>query len=342
VRAVPPELSVRLGSLDLRTPVVCGSGEHVMTAETIDAAVDAGAAAVVAKSANESAAARRQLASAEYAWLDERRRPTDPGAGASLLNRSGLVDEPFGSWIETLARCDARARRRDAYVAASLIPADEQVLPELAAQVEQAGLRWLELNLSAPHAGEAVPGAIRRAEAAVRVGALTAGVRARVALHLSVKLTCETADAVALARAARDAGADSVVLTGRFLGFLPDLETRRPVLGTFGGYGGPWALPIALRWIAKTRLALGPELPLAGTSGARSGDDVARFLLAGASAVQLASAVLAEGPAALTRVTTELRAYLERTGLEAQALVGQAADAVLTYEQAADTMRSRA
>jgi dihydroorotate dehydrogenase (NAD+) catalytic subunit len=109
---VPPDLSVRLGSLDLRSPVVCGSGEHVMTAEAIDAAVDAGAAAVMAKSANESDAARRQLASAEYAWLDERWQPTDPGAGASLLNRSGLVDEPFDAWIETLARSDARARAR--------------------------------------------------------------------------------------------------------------------------------------------------------------------------------------------------------------------------------------
>jgi dihydroorotate dehydrogenase len=323
VRAVPPELSVRLGSLDLRTPVVCGSGEHVMTAETIDAAVDAGAAAVVAKSANESAAARRQLASAEYAWLDERRQPTDPGAGASLLNRSGLVDEPFGSWIETLARCDARARRRDAYVAASLIPADEQVLPELAAQVEQAGLRWLELNVAAPHGEEAPEGAIRTDAELVRP------VREAVSLPLTVKVRPDQVGA------AVEAGADAVCLTTRALGFVPDPETRRPLLGTFAAIGGAWALPVTLRHVAKARARYGTELSIVGTNGARDGLDVVRFLLAGASAVQLTTVVMTDGPAALARAIAELEGYLAEQGVSAAELVGEAADAVLTYEEAA-------
>jgi dihydroorotate dehydrogenase (NAD+) catalytic subunit len=333
---MPPDLAVSIGPLALRNPLICGSGEHVATLDGLLAAIDSGAAAVVAKSANESDAARRQYETAEWVFLER---------WQTLFNRSGLVPEPWDEWLEILAKADRRAAQRDAFVAASVIPGDEAQLSRLAREVEQAGLRWLELNLSAPHAGEAVPGAIERAGGAARVAALTAAVRTRVALHLSVKLTCETADAVELARAARAAGADSVTLTGRFLGFLPDLETRRPVLGTFGGYGGPWALPLALRWVAKTRLALGASLPLAGTNGARSGGDVARFLLAGASAVQLASVVLAEGPGALSRVTAELAAYLGRTGASAQELVGQAADAALTYEQAADTIvdaRSRA
>src|SRR5262249_40064536 len=156
-----------------------------------------------------------------------------------------------------------------------------------------------------------------------------------VAVHLSVKLTAESDDVVALAAAARDAGADSVTLTGRHLGFLPDLETRRPLLGTFGGYGGPGAPPPAPRLVAQARPALGRELPPMGSGGARDGLDVARFLLAGASAVQVASAVYADGPEALRRALGELRGYLREQGLDAAALVGQAADAVLTYEQAA-------
>jgi dihydroorotate dehydrogenase (NAD+) catalytic subunit len=140
---------------------------------------------------------------------------------------------------------------------------------------------------------------------------------------------------VALAAAARDAGADAICLTGRHLGFLPDPETRRPVLGTFGAIGGGWALPLALRWVAKTRRALGPDVPLIATGGIRTGLDVARALLAGASAVQVATVPFTEGPAGITRLRDELAAYLERTDVGASAIVGEAADGALTYEQAA-------
>lgn len=340
---MPPELAIELGGLTLTSPIVCGSGEHTMTYEGLAAALDAGAAAVVAKSANESPEARRQLDAAEYVLLDETWAPLPFGAvtrSASLLNRSGLVRTPFPEWLETLARADAHARRLDAYVVASLVPGDPIELPGLASAVEQAGLRWLELNLSAPHAGEAAPGAIGRADSATAVRDLTGSVRAAAAIHLTVKLSGDGTDAVALAIAAREAGADSVALAGRQLAFLPDPATRRPVLGTFAAIGGAWSAPLTLRWIAKTRLAAGPGLPLVGTNGARGGLDAVRFLLAGASAVELVSAVFVEGPAALTRARNELSAYLDTHGLAARDIVGEAADAALTYEEAA--MRSHA
>lgn len=339
---MPPELAIDLGGLRLRNPIVCGSGEHTMTYDGLVAALDAGAAAVVAKSANESPEARRQLDSAEYVLLDEHWAPLPFGPAsrsASLLNRSGLVRTAFPEWLETLVRADAYARACDAYVVASLIPGDPDELPGLASAVEQAGLRWLELNLSAPHAGEATPGAIGRADSDTATRELTASVRAAVGIHLTVKLTGDGADAAALAGAAHDAGADSIALAGRHLAFLPDPDTRRPVLGTFAAIGGAWSLPLTLRWIAKTRLAAGPGLPLVGTNGARDGRDVVRFLLAGASAVELASAVFVEGPAALTRIRNELTAHLEAQGLDAADIVGEAADAALTYEEAA--MRNR-
>ena len=256
---MPPDLSVTLGPLALRNPLICGSGEHVASYEGLVAAVDAGAAAVVAKSANESDAARRQSDAAAWVFLDERWRELDGGSrDATILNRSGLVQEAWEPWLRVLARADAHARANGAWVAASLIPGEQGELGRLAADVEAAGLRWLELNLSAPHASEAEPGAIERASDPRRAAELTATVRDAVSIPLTVKLGAENADVVALARAVREAGADAVVMVGRHLGFLPDVETRRPVLGSFGGVGGPWGLPLALRWVAKTRAALGP------------------------------------------------------------------------------------
>jgi dihydroorotate dehydrogenase len=329
-----PDLAVQLGPLRLVNPVICGSGEHVATRDDILAAVDGGAAAVIAKSANESEAARRQYATVAQAFVDATREVVAPDAQASILNRSGLVPVPWDAWLETLAHADAYARERDRYVAASVIPGDTAALAQLAGDVEAAGLRWLELNLSAPHAHDGVAGAaIERPGEAARAAELTGIVRAATALPLSVKLGIEHHDVTGLAAAVREAGADIVVMTGRHMGFLPDLETRRPVLGSFGGYSGPWALPLTLRWIAKARTVL--DAPLVATNGVRSGGDVARCLLAGASAVQVASSVIAEGPAALTRMVAELERYLEEQQRDAGQIVGEAADAVLGYEEAA-------
>jgi dihydroorotate dehydrogenase (NAD+) catalytic subunit len=338
---VPPDLTVELGPVRLRHPVVCGSGEHVSSLDQLKAAVDAGAAAVVAKSANESEAARRQADGTAWVFVAGDRRQTAPGApDASMLNRSGLVQQPWAEWVATLAEADAYAREHDSWVAASLISGDAERLPELARDVERAGVRWLELNLSAPHATEAVPGAIERPDSPARVEELVHSVRDAVSIPLSVKLGAEQHDVVASAAAARAGGADVLVIMGRHMGFLPDLETRKPVLGTFGGYSGPWGLPLSLRWVAKTRLALGPEVPIAGTNGARSGLDVARFLLAGASAVQIASSVISEGFGAIGRMVRELSAYLEAQGVDARDLIGEAADSSISYEEAA--VRSRA
>jgi dihydroorotate dehydrogenase (NAD+) catalytic subunit len=337
---MPPDLTVQLGPVRLRHPIVCGSGEHVSTLEQLKGAVDAGASAVVAKSANESDAARRQWDAIASVFVDDDRREVAAATpGASILNRSGLVPQPWDEWLATLAEADGYARERESWVAASLIPGDAAVLPALARDVEQSGVRWLELNLSAPHATEAVPGAIQRPGDPRQVEQLVRGVRAAVSLPLSVKLGAEQVDVVASAAAARTAGADVLVIMGRHMGFLPDPETRQPVLGSFGGYSGPWALPLSLRWVAKTRLALGDQVPIVGTNGARDGLDVARFLLAGASAVQVATSVIAEGFGAIERMLEELTAYLERQGVNARDVVGEAADRSISYEEAA--LRSR-
>jgi dihydroorotate dehydrogenase (NAD+) catalytic subunit len=330
---MPPDLSVRLGPLELKNPVVCASGEWVMRERDLRAAVESGAAAVVAKSANESEAAKRQLRGAEYAFLDERWRPADAQLAVSVFNRSGLVDEPWDSWVETLARADAYARSRDAYVVASLVPADLDESVALARDVEEAGIRWLELNVGAAHGEEAAPGAIELADEPDRVEEVVRRVRDAVSIPLTVKLPGH-GPVLELARAAHEAGTDAVCLVGRPLAFLPDLETRGPLLGTFAAFGGPWALPLTLRWVAKARQRFGAEVPLVATNGVRDGLDVARALLAGASAAELGTVVWTHGFEALTRTLADLAAYLEGKGASAEELVGQAADAVMTYEEA--------
>ena len=325
-----PDLRVKLGSLELKNPVIAGSGEATATADAVRGALDASAAAVVAKSTNESDAAREQLRAAEYVLVDENfaARPLGPARRTdSLFCRSGLLDEPWDEWVATLVALDREAERQDAYVVPSLIVADVDEAARRARELEQAGLRWLELNVAAPHAEESAPGAI---ETGIR---LVAPVRQSVGMPLTVKIGGP--DPVAAARAALAAGAEIVCMTTRAQAFLPNLETRKPVLGTFGAIGGAWTLPITLRHVAKTRATLGADVPLIATNGVRDGRDVARCLLAGAGAAALTSAVITDGPSVLSRALEELQAYLDEQGSDAQDLIGEAADSVKTYEEVA-------
>src|SRR3954469_17884492 len=110
---MPPELAVQLGPIALRHTVICGSGEHVSSLDQLKAAVDAGAAEVIAKSANESDAGRRQSDAAGGGFIDEERREVSADTpGASMLNRSGLLQVPWDEWMTTLAEADDYARER--------------------------------------------------------------------------------------------------------------------------------------------------------------------------------------------------------------------------------------
>jgi dihydroorotate dehydrogenase (NAD+) catalytic subunit len=330
-------LSTTIGSITLNNPVICGSGEHTMTEAGIRAALRTGVGAVVAKSTNESEAAKQQLDRTDYALFDAawNRLPWDhqPPADATLFCRSGLVQRDFDEWIGALAGLDREAAQTGSYVIPSLILADLDRCADNARRVEQAGLRVLELNIGAPHGEEAAKGAIALERNEDRVAHIVARIRAETRLPLWIKLTGQSENVVGLAAAARRAGADSVIMCGRFMGFLPDLETGRPVLGTSAAIGGGWSLPLTARWLMMTRKALGPEFPLLATNGARNGLDVARFLLAGAAATELTSAAFVGGYGVLRQAVEEIAAYVERRGSTVQALLGEAADQVQTYAQ---------
>jgi len=326
-------LSIRVGALALRNPVICASGEHVMTEAGIRAAPCASAAVVVAKSTNESQPARAQLSQADYATYGADWRARDwHGAGdASVLCRSGLQPRAAEEWLGAIAALDREASTQGAYVAASLILANLDEAVRLARYAEAAGVRLLEFNVGTPYGDEAAHGGVATERAAARIREQVAAVCGAVRIPVWVKLTGQSENVAALAEAARDGGAAAVIMIGRMLGLLPDLDTQTPALGTNLGYGGPWALPLACYWLARSRKRLGAGVPLVGTNGARSGHDAARMLLAGASAVEYCSAVMTGGFGVLGAAIAELQAYCDAKGMDAAALVGRAADRVGDY-----------
>ncbi len=314
-------LTTRIGGLVLPNPVICGSGEPVMTESGVRAALAAGAAGVIAKSVNENPAGGRQLDRADYAFV-----------GESLFNRSGLSQRDTRDWFASIAAIDRDAAKDGRFVAASIVYGSADGAVEIGGMARAAGLRVFELNVGAPHASEASPGAIVQETDPARLRTLVEDVRAAVGdMQLWVKLTGLSANLPALAVAAKAGGADSVCMMGRFMAVIPDLETLGPMLGTSAAYGGGWALPIVCRFLALSRRAVGAGFPLMGTNGVRGGGDVLRMGLAGASAVEMLSLVMHEGFQGLTRTIGEVEAFVAERGLTFAELVGRAADALTTY-----------
>jgi len=327
-------LRTSVGTVELKNPLIAAAAEHVIDAEGVRRALAAGVGAVVVKSTNESQAARDQLQRAEYMVLDEAWRPVPWGPqaprSATIACRSGLTPQSFDAWLEQTVALDREAKTHDAYAVASLILAALDPAIEMARAVEAAGVRILELNIGTPYASQA-RGAVATELDPARVTTIVAAVRAAIKIPLWVKLTGQSERVPDLARAAFAARADSVVMAGRLLGLIPDVETFERMLGTTLGIGGFWNLPLTCHWLALTRADIGRDKPLIGINGAQSGLDIARMMLAGASAVAMASPVMLRGYGVLADALTEFDNFLVRKNVTAAALVGQAADRRKTF-----------
>jgi dihydroorotate dehydrogenase len=329
-------LTTSIGKVTLKNPLIAAPAEHLIDADGVRRALAAGAGAVVVKSTNESQAAKDQLQRAEYMVLDDAWRPVrwgrDAPLSATIACRSGLAPQPFGAWLEQTVTLDGEAKSCDAYAVASLILAALDPAVEMARQIEQAGLRVLELNIGTPYASEA-RGVVSTELDPERVRTIVAAVRAAISIPLWVKLTGQSERVPDLARAAFAGGADAVVMAGRLLGLIPDVESFEPMLGTTLGVGGFWNLPLTCHWLALTRAQMGAEHPLVGINGAQSGLDIVRMMLAGASAVAMASPVMLRGFDLLADALAELEQFLARKDVNAHELVGRAADRRRTFTQ---------
>ncbi len=175
----------------------------------------------------------------------------------------------------------------------------------LARRLEDAGADALELNLYHVSADP------RRSAADMEKSDLDliAAVRASITIPLAVKLSPFYSAFANFAAAARDAGADGLVLFNRF--YQPDLDLESIEVVPRLELSQPWEMRLPVRWIAILRPQLDPDASLAATSGAHSGADIAKGLLVGADVVMMTSALLRHGPEHIALVEAELRGWME-------------------------------
>ena len=173
---------------------------------------------------------------------------------------------------------------------------------------EQVG--WLEVNISCPnvHGGGMSFGTDPQAAAEV-----TRAVKAVTKKPVILKLTPNVTDISVMARACEDAGADALCLINTLLGMRIDLKTRKPVLANVtGGYSGPGIFPVALRMVYQAANTV--SIPIVGAGGVSSAEDVLEMMMAGAAAVEVGAANIAD-PYACRNIIEALPAAMEKYGI---------------------------
>jgi dihydroorotate dehydrogenase (NAD+) catalytic subunit len=230
---------------------------------------------------------------------------------SGMLNSIGLQGPGVDSF---LARDLPWLLQHDARPIVSIAGSSVSEYAELARRVGNTpGVAAIEVNISCPNVENR--GLVFACDPfqAARVLAVVRRDTPR-GVPVFAKLSPDVTSIVEVAEAVMEAGADGLVLINTLLGLHIDLDTMRPHLaGVTGGLSGPAIRPVAVRAVWQVAAAM-PAVPIIGVGGIRSGADALEFLAAGATAVQVGTAIFND-PSAPVRVVRELRAELARRGI---------------------------
>ncbi len=299
-------LEVDLAGIPLRNPTMLASGFLDETGGSMLRVHRAGAGAVVTKSIGPEP---------RLGYPNPTVVPLDVG----LLNAVGLPNpgiEEYRAEVEV-------ALRGGAIVIGSVYGKDADEYAAVAKRMAGYGVAAVELNLSCPHA-KGLGTEIAQHEDAVRE--FTEAVKAKVNVPIFPKLSPNVSDIARFAEAAEDGGADGVtaINTVKAMAIAPEL--KMPVLANrVGGLSGPPIRPIGVRCVYEIYDAVG--IPVVGVGGIENGHDALEYILAGARAVQIGTAILDRGLDVFNTVAKELTALLDRIGAASvRDAVGQAHD----------------
>jgi dihydroorotate dehydrogenase (NAD+) catalytic subunit len=286
------DLSVAIGPLSLKNPIIAASGcfgYGVEYASTVDLSSLGGVAV-------------------KGLFLKEREGHAPPRiveTPAGMLNAIGLQGIGVHRFV---AERMPELRRLGATVFVNICGSTIEEYCEVARVLSDAeGVAALELNISCPNIKE---GGIQFGCSLTGAYDVVSAIRKVTRLPVIPKLTPNVTDVASFARAAEDAGADAISLVNTFLAMAIDVETRRPKLSNvMGGLSGPAIRPIAVRMVYECFQAV--KLPIIGMGGIATVEDALEFIIAGATAVQVGTANFVD-PFIWPKLISGLSAYLER------------------------------
>ncbi|MEC7923001.1 MAG: dihydroorotate dehydrogenase [Planctomycetota bacterium] len=310
-------LKTRLGSLELKNPILSASGTFGYGQEVesfVDPSIYGG---IVGKSISLEPRKGNPL-------------PRTWETASGMLNSIGLQNPGIDAFISDPAYLP-RMSAYDTRIVVNLVGDTIDEYVEMARRLDaESAVDALELNISCPNCPLGGMEFGVEAEATRR---LVEAVRENFSRAIIAKLTPNVTDVIPIAQAAASGGADALSLVNTYVGMAVEWRQRRPRLGGItGGLSGPAIKPLALRlvWL----VAQNCDVPVIGIGGIMNTDDVLEFIVAGASAVQIGTVQFVR-PRVAVDMLDGIKAALEETG------AGSIADLVGTLETSGEAITVR-
>lgn len=293
-----PKLEVSLAGLKLKNPVMLASGPLGASPSVLKRIARAGAGAVVTKTLT----------------LEPRggyKPPVIHFSRCYILNAVGLANPGIKNFRNAIQ--DFKEEYVDVPIVVSLAASNTEEYVQIAGLAQDYGADGVELNLSCPH----VKGlGADIADDPALVKEIVSAVKKRVKIPVFAKLTPNTPDIVMQGRPAVEGGADGLVAVNTVRGMAVDINRKTPVLSNvYGGVSGRALHPIAVYSVYALRRAL--EVPIVGVGGVMTWRDAVELILAGATAVQIYTALLTsrkEPEAVITSLTKGITNYMRKHG----------------------------
>jgi len=286
-------LSVDLAGLRLANPTMLASGILGLSAETLGDIVKSGAGAVVTKSVG----------------LKPRKgysNPTVVQASCGLINAMGLPNPGINEFTKEIRE----AENFDVPLIVSVYGFSAEEYARVAEKAVGGGADAVELNVSCPHVIETGSEIGQNPKLLAEV---VKEVKTAVEKPVFVKLSPNVTNIAEIAEVAFKAGVNAITAINTVKAMAIDAETALPILSNkTGGLSGPAIKPIAVRCVYEIYEKV--KLPIIGCGGITNWRDAVEFLLAGASAVQIGTAVAIKGSNVFKNITCGINAYLKKKG----------------------------
>ena len=290
------ELSVNIGALQLKNPVMTASGTFGYGLEFQDFVPLDQLGGIIVKGTT-----LNPREGNDYPRMAE--------TTGGMLNCVGLQNKGVDYFCEHIY---SQIRDLDTNVIVNVSGSSPEDYAECAARIDALErIPAIELNISCPNVrdgGMAFGVTCQGAESVVRA------VRQRYHKTLIVKLSPNVTNIADIARACEAQGADSVSLINTLMGMSIDIERRRSRLsiGT-GGLSGPCVKPVAVRMVWQVAKAV--QIPVVGLGGIMTAEDAIEFFMAGATAIEIGTANFID-PAVTIKVRDGINRWLDQHGCQ--------------------------
>ena len=265
------DLSIQLGPLKLKNPVMVASGTASYGEEISRVYPLENLGALVTKSLT----LKPRKGNAPYRVIE---------TSSGMLNSIGLQNVGIEAFCETKL---PYLRKANATVIVNIAAKRIEDYAKLAARLgQEEGISGIELNVSCPNVKE---GGLEFGTNTKCITEIVRGVRKETRLPIITKLSTNVTGIVSMAKAAMDGGSDAVSVVNTFLAVAVDVRKKKPILSTVtGGLSGPAIKPIALRMVWQVYEAL--KCPIIGIGGIMNAEDALSYIMIGAAAIQVGTA----------------------------------------------------